>query len=119
MEKIERIRSSQRISQILQSGEKFVAYPILIFSTSSPSSSSLIRAAFLVSKKNMKRAVDRNRIKRIMREAHRLQKHNYYQQVDHEQNCLDMVYLYIGQQNVAFHEIEEKTQLFFAKLVAH
>lgn len=48
---------------------------------SSPTGSSPVQIGFSVPKKKIKAATDRNRIKRVLREAWRLQKHALYQAV--------------------------------------
>lgn len=116
MDKIERIQSSTEIARIFQIGNKWSSYPLLIFYLESEHKDFMVRAAFTVSKKRFKRAVDRNRIKRLMRESHRLNKYNLYEQNDLKHK-IDLVYVYIGNEIATFKQIEEKTKSFIGKLV--
>jgi len=78
--KEERLCAKRRIDTLFKSGSSFVLYPfrvVFIFEKNNltddiPSSQSIIS----VSKRRFKRAVDRNSIKRMMRESYRLQKSN-------------------------------------------
>lgn len=55
-----------------ESNEKVGKYPLLLLYTFAPKlDSSPVRVLFSVSKKKFARAVDRNRIKRLMRESYR------------------------------------------------
>lgn len=72
--KTERITSRDKIFRLFQSGKPIKAYPIyakfIVVDTQEADSQILIS----VSKKKFKKAVDRNRIKRLIREAYRLNK---------------------------------------------
>lgn len=73
--KDERLKSEKNIKELFSKGSSFYLFPfkVLVLPTPDPS---VVRNQVLisVSKKNFKRAVDRNLIKRRIREAYRLQK---------------------------------------------
>lgn len=74
--KEERLCSKKLIGQLFSKGSSFNLYPLrFIYVLSPESSGSTPQVLISVSKKHYKRAVDRNRIKRQIREAYRLNKH--------------------------------------------
>ncbi len=75
LSKNEKLKSKKAIEKLFTEGESFVQYPIRVVFIKNESIS-INQVAFSVSKKNFKLAVDRNKIKRLMREAYRLNKHN-------------------------------------------
>jgi ribonuclease P protein component len=76
------------------------AYPLrLVWTTIEPAKSEFpVQAAFTVSKKNFKKAVDRNRIKRLMKEAFRLKKHWLHSKLKHESAQFGFVFIYVGKE---------------------
>ncbi|MCS7078157.1 MAG: ribonuclease P protein component [Bacteroidia bacterium] len=77
-EKIERIRLKKDIERLYQKGNSIFVYPLKVrYVTVEAEEDSPIAAQVLitVSKKNFKKAVHRNRIKRLIREGYRLNKH--------------------------------------------
>lgn len=73
LSKEEKLKSQKVIDSIFREGKSLSRYPIKVFYI--PQSDILShQAAFSVPKRTFKRAVDRNRIKRQMREAYRLNK---------------------------------------------
>lgn len=55
----------------------------------------LIKAGVSASKRNFKRAVHRNRIKRLLREAYRVNKHPLHAYLEKEKKQLIIFFLYI------------------------
>jgi len=69
----ERLKSEKAIADLFDSGSSLSAHPIrLLFRLIPSENDSTFRIGFAVSKKNFKRAVDRNLLKRRMREAYRI-----------------------------------------------
>lgn len=76
--KSERLTNVKLIASVFSSTENFKAFPILfIYFNLDLQGPSNFQILFSVSKKKFKRAVDRNRIKRLMRESFRLQKADF------------------------------------------
>ena len=74
--KQEKLKSRKIIGEIFSDGESFYNYPFRVFYKEVDENINPIQVGVSVSKRNFKLAVDRNRIKRLMREAYRLEKYN-------------------------------------------
>ncbi len=71
--------------------------------------SSHLQCGFSVSSKKFKRAVDRNRIKRLMREAYRLQKSSLQHDLEENGRYLVVFMIYTGNEIPSYDYIFEKT----------
>jgi ribonuclease P protein component len=74
--KKEKLKSRKQIDALFAGGKSFAVFPIRVTYSFAPAEGEepLAQIGVTVSKKYFKRAVDRNRIKRLLREAYRLQK---------------------------------------------
>lgn len=70
--KNERLKSRKALDLVFQKGNRFSVSPVRVFWIKSDEPG--VRVGVGVSAKHFKRAVDRNRIKRQLRESYRLQK---------------------------------------------
>ncbi len=103
--KEERLCSKKIIDRLFAEGQSFLAYPVkIVFLPTELNTNFSVQAGFTVSKKSFKRAVKRNRIKRLMREAYRLHKHELYRQLNERQ--LAVFFIYIGKEMPQYAAVE-------------
>ncbi len=76
------------------------------------------RAAFSVSSRRFKRAVDRNRIKRLMKESYRLNRHIAETVVMKKEKRLDCFFIYTGKVLPSFGEIDVAMKKMLSRLAA-
>ncbi|MDP3313852.1 ribonuclease P protein component [Lutibacter sp.] len=80
--KIEKLKSRTAIQDLFSEGKRINAYPLqLIYLPYSFDDNALIKAGFSVPKRNIKLAVHRNRIKRVLREVYRLNKQLFIENI--------------------------------------
>ncbi len=114
--KEERLCSKKIIDRLFSEGQSFLAYPIkVVFLPTELNTTFPVQAGFTVSKKSFKRAVKRNRIKRLMREAYRLHKHELYRQLNDRQ--LAVFFIFIGKELPAYSSVEAGFKKAFDKLI--
>lgn len=107
----ERLKKKNLITELFSSGKSASVFPLkMIYLEFDHSSPFKIQAGVSVSKRNFKKAVDRNRIKRLMREAYRKNKYLIYDNQDTKKHLI--MFIYQAKNEVSFEIIEEKmTQL--------
>ncbi|NGM73365.1 ribonuclease P protein component [Sphingobacterium sp. SGL-16] len=110
--KEERLCSRRKIDSLFHSGSSFIVYPfrvVYLVGALQPSSTP-VEVILSVSKRRFKRAHDRNRIKRLMREVYRLQKNEIlYEEVNKLSLHLDMAIQYVGKEELSY-------ELLFVKM---
>jgi ribonuclease P protein component len=74
--KEERVTGERRIETLFAQGDSFMAYPFrVVYLETAHLQSMPLSVLISIPKKRLKAAVDRNRMKRLFREAYRLNKH--------------------------------------------
>ncbi|WP_340113297.1 ribonuclease P protein component [Maribellus mangrovi] len=113
--KDERLCSKKIIDRLFSEGQTFLAFPLKVVFLSTPlNTSSPVQAGFTVSKKNFKQAVKRNRIKRLMREAYRLNKNELYLELGEQQ--LAVFFIYIGKEMPVYSKVESAIKKAFRQI---
>jgi ribonuclease P protein component len=105
LQAIERLKLRQQIETLFQTGEAFSVFPLrVIYRICAVSAAeSPVRVGFSIPKKRIKKAVGRNRVRRRLKEAWRLQKHSLYRQVP-AGSQLHLFLVYTGPENCSFDE---------------
>jgi len=117
--KAERLKSRTAIKRLF-SGQSpsFGQYPLrLIFRESEQVAEAPVRVTISVPKRKFPRAVDRNRIRRQVREAWRLNKHRLYQKLPAEGPAFDFVLLYVAKTPVPYTELEKAVQIMIRRFL--
>lgn len=113
--KTEKLKSRKALEHLFSKGEKFLVHPFKVFYSIKKDEKSIIQCGVGVSKKNFAKAVQRNRIKRLMREMYRLNKEELYKTV--QQKHVDFFVLYIDKNMpVDNNYLNEKMQKVLATL---
>jgi ribonuclease P protein component len=115
--KEERLCNKKLIDGLFHSGSSFLCYPFKVSFTIVPAAQPAAEVLFAVAKKRYKRAVDRNHIKRRMREAYRLSKqellYNHLTEVD---KTIVLSIAYIGKEIAEYDVMEKKMQKALVQL---
>jgi ribonuclease P protein component len=95
--KKERISKQKEIDVLFEKGTSFTAYPLrVVYVEQQPVSGAEAAVLISVPKKRFKRAVRRNRVKRLIREAYRLNKHGLLQHLREKEKGLLIGFLFVG-----------------------
>lgn len=111
--KSEKLKSKKLIEQLFLEGHSVSAFPLrLIYLQTFLKDGANIKIGVSVSKHNFKKSVDRNRIKRLLREIYRLNKNSYFNNITTQYTFM---VLYIGSEELEFITLEAKMKLLFEK----
>ncbi len=122
----ERLKSEKKIAQLFKVGQSFPAYPLRLIYIASDSESQTeypIQVSFSVPKKKFKLAVDRNLLKRRLRESYRLHKNDVYAQlygINGEKKQLknySFMILYVANDILPYSDIEKGMKKMLRKFI--
>lgn len=118
----ERLKSRALIEELFAKGKKTSVTGFRIHYLTSPSTSlqaySMIQFGVSIPGKNFKKAVDRNRIKRLVRESYRVQKNELKKLVAEKKLSLVLFFIYTNKEMPDHSFISQKMKLALQKIAA-
>lgn len=115
--KSERLCSKKLLDELLASKCSFVKYPFrIVFKESSLPGDFPARIAVSVGKKKFKRAVKRNRVKRLAREAFRLNKTEFYDRIP-AGKTVDILFIYLDNNLPSYPKTEHAIKSSMQKIL--
>ncbi len=112
--KEEKLKSKKLIEQLFEKGDSFTKFPLRIkFLKTDHHSENVIQASFSAPKRKFKKAVDRNKVKRLMREAYRKNKHLLTDAIKEKHIIM---FTFTDENEHKYVEIEEK-MIFLLKML--
>jgi ribonuclease P protein component len=116
--KKERLKRRKIIEQLFREGKGINMAPLrATYKFYTATLDNPLQAGFTVSSRQFKKAVDRNRIKRLLREAWRLQKIILEEKCREQNKQLAVFILYIGKEMPAFATVQEQMAVILNKLI--
>ena len=118
--KKERLKSRKLIEQLFKTGKSFNAPPFRVYyslSADKKPDTEKLQFGIGVSSRNFKKAVDRNRIKRLTREAYRLQKFLLEEKLSNSKCSLAVFFIFTGKEIPEFSLVKDKAAIILRKLI--
>ena len=116
--KEERLKSNLSIQHLLKTGNTLTEYPFKIYWNTSPDQKQIFpaRIAISVPKRKFKRAVDRNRMKRRIREVYRQNKNLIYSPLRHSEANIILMVLFLSDEFLSYSLLNERMIKLLSRL---
>ena len=118
--KDERLCSKIVIEEIFKKGKKLKSFPFVVTYLGIPSEKcgweSQVKIVISVPKRKIKLAVKRNRLKRQIKEAYRLNKGSFYRELKEKNINLALFLIYIGKEKENYSFIEQKIKVLLKQI---
>jgi len=100
-----------RVGKLYAEGKAFIVYPLRVVYKVAPQTGNVaVKVLVSVPKKRFKHAVDRNRIKRLMRECYRLNKLNIIQLAIEKEIEIQIAFNYVADNEMDFASLNKKME---------
>lgn len=114
--KNEKLCQKESIDSIFAQGDKISDRPIKLLWKEVPNQPLVLQTLISVPKRRIPKATDRNRIKRLIREAFRIQKQPLIDQLTQKKISINLAIIYSDNKVLSYKEIHDKICLTLQRL---
>ena len=115
----ERLKSGRVIKSLFSSGRSFLVHPFKVnWQVREEKGKYSARIMISISKKNFRKAADRNHMKRLCREAYRKNKHELTDFLEEKGIHCDFSLIYIGREPEGYSYVEKKIIILIKRLIS-
>ncbi len=116
--KEERLHSKKLVNKLFVKGSSFFLHPFKVLYTFEDSNQKVpAKIVITVPKRNFRKAVDRNQVKRLVRESYRVHKNELYAHFEKHNKSLIFGLIYVSETILSYEEIERKLILILQRLI--
>jgi ribonuclease P protein component len=115
--KKEKLKSRKQLDALFKSGKTFTVFPVKVFYALDDEQDNVVKAGVGVSKRFFSKAVHRNRIKRLLREAYRTEKQPLHAHLTNSKKQLVLFLLFIDKELPSYVLLKEKIKACMQRLI--
>jgi len=115
--KKEKLKSRKQLEQLFTAGTTFIIFPVKVIYKEVEVQDGILKTGVGASRKNFKKAVERNRIKRLLREAYRTEKPGLLNYLQQNKKQIALFFLYIDKSLPDYNLLKQKMQQAIEKLI--
>ena len=117
--KSEHLCGEIRVNKLFAEGKAFIVYPLrVVYAFREVNEVAPARILFSVPKKKFKRAVKRNRLKRLMRESYRLNKNLIITVLKEKNLSAEIAIAYLSPEMIELDEMQDKMKQILNRIAA-
>lgn len=117
LSKDQRLKSRKKIKQVFSDGKPVQSFPVRAVIIYNEGSDQILQAGFSVSTRNFKKAVSRNRVKRMMKEVYRKKRPELEAGLISAGKQLDLFFIFTGKELPDYLLVEEKMHMVIKRIL--
>lgn len=117
--KKEKLKSRKDLDALFNGGKSFLVFPVKVFYTYGDQTPAAVKTGVGVSSRYFKKATDRNRVKRLLREAYRTEKSPLFETIEANAVSLNVFLLYVDKTLPEYDNLKKVMATVMQKLMQH